>query len=75
MSSTPDPGSTTLWVKSTYSGGEGGNCVEWAPAHAAAHGVVPVRDSKDPRRAALRVSPAGWAGFVNAVRDGDLGAV
>ncbi|GAA4689522.1 hypothetical protein GCM10023347_51790 [Streptomyces chumphonensis] len=65
--------SAVEWVKSSYSTSDGGNCVEWAPAHAAALGVVAVRDSKEPRRTALRVSPAGWAGFVAAVRDGDLG--
>lgn len=75
MSSTPDPGTTPLWVKSTYSGGEGGNCIEWAPAHIAAHGVVPVRDSKVPHGPQLSMSPVGWAGFLAAVKNGDLGAV
>ncbi len=32
------------WVKSTYSSGNGGQCVEWAPQLATA-GNVPVRDS------------------------------
>ncbi|MCE7081346.1 DUF397 domain-containing protein [Streptomyces sp. ST2-7A] len=65
----------TDWTSSSYSQSNGGECIEWAPKHAAAHGVVPVRDSKDPQRAGLRVSPAGWAGFVTAVKNGDLGAV
>ncbi|MFG7946506.1 DUF397 domain-containing protein, partial [Streptomyces cacaoi] len=36
----------TRWVKSSYSSPEGGNCLEWSPASAAANGPVPVRDSK-----------------------------
>lgn len=70
MTNTPDPGTVmTPWVKSMYSGGEGGNCVEWSPAHAHAHGVVPVRDSKVVDGPVLMVSPEAWAGLVTAVRD------
>jgi hypothetical protein len=36
----------TEWRKSSYSGPEGGECIEWAPAYATASGDVPVRDSK-----------------------------
>ncbi|MGW5017774.1 DUF397 domain-containing protein, partial [Streptomyces cacaoi] len=25
------PNSRAVWFKSSYSGGEGGNCLEWAP--------------------------------------------
>ncbi|WP_073793821.1 DUF397 domain-containing protein [Streptomyces uncialis] len=53
-----------LWEKSTYSGNNGGECVEWAPAHAVAHGMVPVRDSKVAGGPVLMVSPEGWAGLV-----------
>ncbi|EPD90738.1 hypothetical protein HMPREF1486_05618, partial [Streptomyces sp. HPH0547] len=35
MSSTHGP-RPLWWVKSTYSGGEGGQCIEWAPDHACA---------------------------------------
>lgn len=38
----------TAWVKSTYSNGDGGNCVEWSPTYAHAHNLVPIRDSKAP---------------------------
>ncbi|MFF1509159.1 DUF397 domain-containing protein [Streptomyces sp. NPDC058326] len=48
------------WFKSSYSGGEGGQCVEVATGAGAVH----VRDSKDVARPALRVSPEAWAGFV-----------
>lgn len=67
MSNTPDPG-ITRWVKSTYSGGEGGNCVEWSPSHAKAHGVVPIRDSKVPHGPTLILSPEGFAGLVAFAR-------
>ncbi|WP_405618517.1 DUF397 domain-containing protein [Streptomyces sp. NBC_01511] len=55
------------WVKSTYSGQDGGNCVEWSPAFAEAHGVVPVRDSKLAGGPVLTVSPRGWRAFVAAL--------
>ncbi|MET9861974.1 DUF397 domain-containing protein [Streptomyces smyrnaeus] len=59
--------STTTWLKSSYSGGQGGNCLEWAPG-AAATGVVPVRDSKDTNRAPLHFSPASWSAFVSDLK-------
>ncbi|MET4926607.1 DUF397 domain-containing protein [Streptomyces sp. PSRA5] len=65
MNVTPAPES---WVKSTYSSPEGGNCVEWSPAFAVAHGVVPVRDSKLADGPVLTVSPDGWHAFVRHVR-------
>ncbi|MEU9296759.1 DUF397 domain-containing protein [Streptomyces sp. NPDC048266] len=48
------------WFKSSYSGGDGGQCIEVA----AGAGAVHIRDSKDVARPALRVSRAAWAGFV-----------
>lgn len=60
------------WRSSTYSGANGGECVEWNAPYAAAHGVVPVRDSKNPSGPAL-IFPAGaWAAFVADVKSGDL---
>jgi hypothetical protein len=58
------------WVRSSYSG-NGGQCVEYAPGYAEALGVVPVRDSKKPGRA-IRISAAGWASFVTAVKHGEM---
>ena len=55
------------WVKSSYSNGGGGGCVEWAPNVAAASRVVPVRDSKAPAGPALTFTANGWATFVAAV--------
>ncbi|WP_327156349.1 DUF397 domain-containing protein [Streptomyces tubercidicus] len=66
MNTTPDL-SRAEWVKSSYSGNGGGNCVEWAPAYANS-GVVPVRDSKDPDRPALVFEPSTWSSFVAAVQ-------
>ncbi|MCQ6555490.1 DUF397 domain-containing protein [Streptomyces sp. C10-9-1] len=48
------------WFKSSYSAGDGGECVEVA----ARPGRVHVRDSKDTTRAALAVEPAAWTAFV-----------
>ncbi|WEV26748.1 DUF397 domain-containing protein [Streptomyces sp. 71268] len=59
------------WVKSSYSGNGGDNCVEWAPS-AISVGVVPVRDSKDPQGPALVFDTAAWSAFVGAVRDGEF---
>ncbi|MEU6112064.1 DUF397 domain-containing protein [Streptomyces albidoflavus] len=56
-----------VWVKSTYSNGSGGDCVEWAPSVALPTGVVPVRDSKAPAWPHLAVSSAAWQVFVNGV--------
>ncbi|MFJ2651980.1 DUF397 domain-containing protein [Streptomyces sp. NPDC087420] len=71
MRETPDL-SVAQWVKSTYSNGEGGACLVWAPACIATPGVVPVRDSKDPQGPALLLGSAAFAAFVGAVRTGAL---
>ncbi|MEU0133286.1 DUF397 domain-containing protein [Streptomyces sp. NPDC006296] len=48
------------WFKSSYSGAEGGDCVEVASAPTA----VLVRDSKDLAGPVLTLSPEAWSGFV-----------
>ena len=48
------------WFKSSYSGAEGGDCVEVAAGTAAVH----VRDSKAVAGPVLTVSREAWAGFV-----------
>ncbi|MEG3626422.1 DUF397 domain-containing protein [Streptomyces poriticola] len=48
------------WFKSSYSAGDGGECVEVA----ARPGKVHVRDSKDTTRPALAVDPTAWTAFV-----------
>ncbi len=53
--------------KSSYSGGNGGNCVEVA----AVPGIVGVRDSKlGADSPILAVTSAEWSTFVNAVKAG-----
>ena len=54
------------WRKSSYSGGQGGQCVEVAstPGH------VAIRDTKDNGNGpVLRVSPAGWSRLVKTLKD------
>ncbi|MGY1435298.1 DUF397 domain-containing protein [Streptomyces reniochalinae] len=59
---------SATWIRSSYSDGQGGNCVEWAPGRVCGGGAVPVRDSKDTTRAALAFSPAAWAAFVEDMK-------
>ncbi|MFF2381587.1 DUF397 domain-containing protein [Streptomyces sp. NPDC058108] len=54
------PAPALVWVKSSYSGAEGGQCVEVAANPTSIH----VRDSKDTTRAALAVQPTAWTAFV-----------
>ncbi|MEU9759889.1 DUF397 domain-containing protein [Streptomyces sp. NPDC047987] len=57
----PDPSVPDLqWVKSSYSSGEGGQCVEVAECL----GSVRVRDSKDTNRPGLVVDGSAWTAFV-----------
>ncbi|MFG3003290.1 DUF397 domain-containing protein [Streptomyces calvus] len=48
------------WFKSTYSGGDGGECVEIAADVAAIH----VRDSKERGGPRLAFTRSAWSGFV-----------
>ncbi|MFE7644514.1 DUF397 domain-containing protein [Streptomyces phaeoluteigriseus] len=68
------------WFKSSYSDGEGGDCVEaaytWRKSTyssgeggeclelAACPHTIHVRDSKNPTGPALAISPAAWAQFL-----------
>ncbi|MEU1124890.1 DUF397 domain-containing protein [Streptomyces sp. NPDC005899] len=54
------------WSTSSYSAGDGGECVEVAST---GH-VVLVRDSKDTARPHVTVSPAGWADFLRYAAGG-----
>ncbi|MDX3383852.1 DUF397 domain-containing protein [Streptomyces niveiscabiei] len=56
------------WVKSTYSDGDGGECVEWSPSYARAHGLVPVRDSKTPTGPTLLLTPTAFTGLLTLAR-------
>ncbi|MBA9047452.1 MULTISPECIES: DUF397 domain-containing protein [Streptomyces] len=52
-----------MWFKSSYSSGEGGECVEVAAHPAAIH----IRDSKLPA-AHLTVHPSTWASFLQVAQ-------
>ncbi|MPZ65142.1 MAG: DUF397 domain-containing protein [Pseudonocardiaceae bacterium] len=58
-----------VWRKSSFSNGNGGNCVEVADLD---HGRRAVRDSKDPHGPALIFTPGEWAAFTASVRDGEF---
>lgn len=57
--------SDAFWFKSTYSNGDGGDCVEVADN---IPGLVPVRDSKAPQGPALILTATAWAPFVAALK-------
>lgn len=55
------PGEAELaWFKSSYSSGEGGECVEVAAGVVGVH----VRDTKDRDRGTVDVPPSAWSAFV-----------
>jgi hypothetical protein len=53
------------WFKSSFSNGQGGNCVEVARN---LPGVIAVRDSKNPDGPVLLVSRENWADFITRLR-------
>lgn len=53
------PTTALTWFKSSYSGSEGGACVEVA----ASANQVHVRDSKVSDGPTLQLAPAAWAGL------------
>ena len=73
------------WRKASYSGGNGGNCVEvgaWRRASysggnggecvevaSTAMALVAVRDSKNPNGPKLAFMPSGWQSFIQHVRN------
>ncbi|MFJ4842827.1 DUF397 domain-containing protein [Streptomyces sp. NPDC088746] len=60
MNTAMAPESALLWSKSSYSGAEGGQCVEVAESPGAVH----VRDSKQLDGPMLTVGARAWAGFL-----------
>jgi hypothetical protein len=58
------------WYKSSFSGNQGGQCVEVAEVPNAKL----VRDSKRPDGPMLRFSLGEWASFVASVRSGEVRA-
>lgn len=59
--------SHVTWRKASYSGNDGGGCVEVAPIPA---GAVAVRDSKDPDGPKLVLTPAIWHAFTREIKGG-----
>ncbi|MDX2558767.1 DUF397 domain-containing protein [Streptomyces sp. TX20-6-3] len=57
--------SNTRWRKSSYSDGDGGNCLEVLDG---VTGVVPVRDSKNPAGPALLLPTAAWTAFLAGIK-------
>ncbi|MFG2977361.1 DUF397 domain-containing protein [Streptomyces sp. NPDC048331] len=65
MTSTPEYDlSTATWHKSSYSGGDGGDCLEVADG---CPDLVPVRDSKRPEGPHVVFHAQAWARFVAAL--------
>ncbi|MFJ9708552.1 DUF397 domain-containing protein [Streptomyces sp. NPDC101234] len=56
--------SAARWIKSGYSGNDGGNCREFAPEF---RSVVPIRDSKTPDGPVIVVERSVWSVFVAGV--------
>ena len=54
------------WRKSSYSGGNGGNCVEIGAQAQAGH--VLVRDTKDRDAGELSFSAEAWAAFTSGLK-------
>ncbi len=57
---------SATWRKSSYSGNNGGNCVEVGTDA----GVLAIRDSKDPHGPVLTFGAKDWQRFTNQVRAG-----
>jgi Domain of unknown function (DUF397) len=69
----PDAGEiTATWIKSSYSGPTGGNCVEVAFL---ADGNVAMRHSRHPGGPVLIFTRAEWDAFRDGARDGEFGAL
>ncbi|MFF3862300.1 DUF397 domain-containing protein [Streptomyces sp. NPDC002209] len=84
MTSTPEYDlSAATWHKSSYSAGDGGNCLEMATWRRSTHsdgsggsclevadghpGLVPVRDSKRPDGAHLVFGADAWSSFLSTL--------
>jgi hypothetical protein len=59
-----------IWHKSTYSGSNGGGCIDVADN---LPGIVAVRDSKEPHGPKLRFSRCEWRAFTTSIKRGELG--
>ena len=66
---TPPGTGVGLWRKATYSGSNGGGCVEVTGTPDAA---IAISDSKDPDGPRLAFTAADWRAFLCQVKDGQL---
>ncbi|MEV5778049.1 DUF397 domain-containing protein [Streptomyces antimycoticus] len=57
--------SAAVWRKSSYSNGDGGDCVEIADN---LPGLVPVRDSKNPDGPAILFPAGSWGAFIASLK-------
>ncbi len=64
MTASAEP-SVQHWRKSSYSNGDGGNCVEVAQPGAG----LRVRDSKRARGPVVHFGPGAWGAFLAEMRD------
>ncbi|GII79785.1 hypothetical protein Sru01_47670 [Sphaerisporangium rufum] len=55
------------WKKSSYTGDNGGNCVEVADLRKVAGGSIAVRDSKNPDGPKLFCTAAAWTEFLAGI--------
>ncbi|MFF1682575.1 DUF397 domain-containing protein [Streptomyces sp. NPDC058256] len=60
--------SSATWYKSSYSAGDGGDCLEVAADFPGP--VVPVRDSKNPHGPKLAFRAEAWSAFVEDLKYG-----
>ncbi|MEU5235763.1 DUF397 domain-containing protein [Streptomyces lydicus] len=67
MKTIPDASALNGWRKSSYSNGQGAECIEVVDGFP---GAVPVRDSKNPHGPAVAFPADSWSSFVTAVKDG-----
>jgi len=81
---------SVTWRKASYSGGNGGNCVEvgvWRKASysgdnggecvevaSVGKALVAVRDSKNPNGAKLAFNPSGWQSFIQRLSNRTIDA-
>ncbi|MFB7513831.1 DUF397 domain-containing protein [Streptomyces sp. NPDC056144] len=63
--SIPDASILPAWRKSSYSGGESGDCLE---VNDSVVDAVPVRDSKVPNGPAVVFGSAAWGRFVDGLK-------
>lgn len=59
--------SNAVWRKSSRSGPNGGDCVEVASN---LHGIIAIRDSKNPTGTTLTFTPNQWRTFLNSIKHG-----